>query len=212
MCRNCSWASESSHHPTDIKTFKCTYGHTHGVLLKKTVEQQGVNLSRELHECRGWSMAKGLRKPVTRLAHLRADKTPQRVTVDLSETMPVPSIGGKWYTLILRDDCTRFTRVYFHGKKLDAVSAFGLFLTEVRADGIPSAFMAVRSDNGGECFKGNFGNPCRKRGIKQEFTLADSPEYSGVAERALALINDTAFAARIQAPVLYLGAPSYPPL
>ena len=70
MCRDCSWGSESSHHPTDIKTFKCTYGHTHEVLLKKTAEQQGVNLSGELHECRGWSMAKGLRKPVTRLAHL----------------------------------------------------------------------------------------------------------------------------------------------
>ena len=32
--------------PNDIDTFHCTYGHTHEVLLKKTAEQQGVNLSR----------------------------------------------------------------------------------------------------------------------------------------------------------------------
>ena len=41
--------------PTDINTSYCTYGHTHEVLLKKMVEQQGVDLSGELHECRGCS-------------------------------------------------------------------------------------------------------------------------------------------------------------
>ena len=39
--------------PPDINTFHCTYGHTHEVLLKKTAGQQEVNLSGELHECRG---------------------------------------------------------------------------------------------------------------------------------------------------------------
>ena len=70
--------------------------------------------------------------------------------------------------------------------------------------------MAVRSDNGGEFFGGDFGELCRKRGIKQEVTPADSPKYNGVAERALALINDAALAARLQAPELYPGAPTYP--
>ena len=35
------------------------------------------------------------------------------------------------------------------------------------------------------------------------------PKYSGVEERSLAMINDTALATRIQAPVLYPGAPAY---
>ena len=83
------------------------------------------------------------------------------------------------------------------------------FLAKVRADGTSSAVMTVRSDNGGEFFGGDFGKLYRKRGIKQEFTLVDSPNYNGVAEGALALINDTALAACIQAPVLYPGAPSY---
>ena len=58
--------------PIDINTFHCTYGHTHEVRLKKTVEQQRVNLSGELHECRECSMAKGLRKPIARSTHTRA--------------------------------------------------------------------------------------------------------------------------------------------
>ena len=67
------------------------------------------------------------------------------------------SIGGNWYTLIVRDGCTRFTRLYFLGKTLYTASAFELFLAEVREDGTPSAVMAVRSDNRGEPFGGHFG-------------------------------------------------------
>ena len=81
--------------PTDINTFHCTYGYTYEVLLKKTAEQQGLNLSGELHECRGCSMAKGLRKPISRSTHTRADKKLQRVFVYLSGKITVPSIGGK---------------------------------------------------------------------------------------------------------------------
>ena len=112
----------------------------------------------------------------------------------------------------MRDDFTRFTRVCFLGKKSDAASAFESLLAEVRADGTQTAVMAVRSDNGGEFFEGDFGKLCHKGGIKREFTPADSPKHNGVAERALALMNDAALAARIQAPVLHSGVPAYPSL
>ena len=45
--------AKASTAPTDINTSHCTYGHTHEVLLKKTAEQQEVDLSGELNECRG---------------------------------------------------------------------------------------------------------------------------------------------------------------
>ena len=57
--------------PTDINILHCTFGHTHEVMLKK--EQQGVNPSGELHECRGCSMARGLRKSIARSTHTGAD-------------------------------------------------------------------------------------------------------------------------------------------
>ena len=76
----------------DISTFHCIYGHTHGVLFKKTAEQQGADHSGDLHECRRCSMAKGLRKPIARSMHTRANKKIQRVFVDLSGKMAVSSI------------------------------------------------------------------------------------------------------------------------
>ena len=154
-------------------------------------------------------MAKELRKPIARSTNTGVDEKLERVLFDLSGKMAAPSIGGKRYTLIVRDNHTRFTRVYFLAKKSDAASVFESFLAEVRADGTRSAVMCVLSDNGGEIFGGEFGTSCRKRGIKNKFTPADSPQYNGVAERALALISDTALATRIQAQVLYPGAPSY---
>ena len=72
--------------------------------------------------------------------------------------MTVQSIGGKRYTRIVRDDYTQFIRVYFLRHKSDASSAFESFLAEVRADGTPSADMAVRSDNGREFFEELSGN------------------------------------------------------
>ena len=69
---NASRQAKAPATPTAINTFHCTYGHTHKVLLKKMAEQQDVNLSGELHECRGSSMAKGLRKPIARSTHTRA--------------------------------------------------------------------------------------------------------------------------------------------
>ncbi|CAM9970622.1 unnamed protein product [Pylaiella littoralis] len=123
--------------------------------------------------------------------------------------MTFQSIGGKRYTIIVRGDCTRFTRAFFLRQKSDAASAFESFLAEVRADGAPSAVMAVRSGNGGEFFGGDFGKLCRQRGIKQGFTPADRPTCNREAERALALINDAALAALIQATELYADAPSY---
>ena len=153
-------------------------------------------------------MVKGLRKPIARSTHTRAARKLQRTFVDLSGPMTVQSIGGNWNTRFVRDDRTRFTRVYFLRHESDAASAFESFLAEVRANSTPSAVMDVRSDNEREGFGGTSGELCRKRDFKQEFTPADSPKYKGVAERALGLINDAAVTARIQATELYPGVPN----
>ena len=83
--------------PTDTNILHCTFGHTHEVLVKKTATQQGIAYSGEVHECRGCSMAKGLRKTIARSTHTRAAKKLQRVFVDLSGLMTVQSTGGKRY-------------------------------------------------------------------------------------------------------------------
>ncbi|CAB1112906.1 unnamed protein product [Ectocarpus sp. CCAP 1310/34] len=105
--------------------------------------------------------------------------------------------------MIVKDDFTRRIWMYFLRNKSDAGSAFRTFLASVRANGVPSFVEIVRSDNGGEFFGGEFASVCNELLIKQEFTPAYSPQYNGVAERGLGLIEEAAMAARIQAKVLF---------
>ena len=53
----------------DINDYHCAAGHSHEVLLRKTAEQQGIVLEGNLLECRGCSMAKGLRKSIKQSTH-----------------------------------------------------------------------------------------------------------------------------------------------
>ena len=61
----------------------------------------------------------------------------------------------------------------------------------------------VRSEDGGKFSEVKFRKLYRDRNIKQEFTTADSPEFNGVTEPGLAIIESASLAARIQASVLF---------
>ena len=67
--------------------------------------------------------------------------------------------------------------------------------------------VTVRSDGGGEFRGGKFGDLCRSRGIKQ-FTTADSPQFNGVPERALGLVETAAMTGRIHGREFFPGAQS----
>ena len=60
----------------------------------------------------------------------------------------------KRYTLIVRDDLSRYTWVYFMRPKSDAAELFEQFLADTRADGVPSEVVIVRSDGGGQFRRG----------------------------------------------------------
>ena len=187
----------------DINVFHCVHGHANEFLLRETAKSLGVELLGRLRPCTGCSMAKGYRKPIANSTKSRATKKLGRVFVDLSGPKSIPSLLGKKYVMIVKDDFTRYAWVYFLERKSDAADAFRKFLADVRGDGVPSEVERVRSDNGGEFFGGEFGDVCRQYCIKQEFTNAKSPELNGVAERALGIIQNAALAARIQAPILF---------
>ena len=85
----------------------------------------------------------------------------------------------------------------------DAAEMLEQFLADTRADGVPSTVVIVRSDGGGEFRGAKFGDLCKSRSIKQEFTTADSPQFNGVAERPLGLIEAAAIRGQIQARALF---------
>ena len=184
----------------DINEFHCSQGHMHEDLLCKTAKQIGVKLSGEVVPCQGCSEVKGIRKPIKPFTYTRATKPAERCFVDLSGTKSViKSMGGKEYVMIVRDDYSQFTRVFFLRTKDETATYFSKYLAEIA----PRKVEVVRSDGGGKFSKGAFGALCTTEKIRQEFTTADSPQYNGVAERQIAIIEAAGLAARIQAAAKY---------
>ena len=71
-------------------------------------KQQDIAPEGELLECRGCSMTKGICKSIKQSTHTRADKKLGTVFVDLSGPKAVEFLGGKRYTLFVRDDFSRY--------------------------------------------------------------------------------------------------------
>ena len=88
------------------------------------------------------------------------------------------------------DDYTRFKVVKFVKKKSDTTAA----LLSMVADYITPqklSIKCIRTDNGGE-FEGEFRRELDRRSITHEHTPPDTPQYNGVAERALGLLREKA--------------------
>ena len=107
-------------------------------------------------------MAKGYRKPIANSTKLRATKKLGRVFVDLSGPKRAPSLLGARYVMLVKNDYSRRAWVYFLKLKSDSGHAFRKFLTDARADGVPSKVEIARSDNGGEFFGVEFGEGCKQ--------------------------------------------------
>ena len=100
------------------------------------------------------------------------------------------SLGGNSYVVIFVDDCTRFKVVKFVKKKSETTAAF----LSLIADYITPhklSIQCVRTDNGGE-FEGELQRELDRRGITHEHTPPATPQYNGVAERALGLLREKA--------------------
>ncbi|CAN0484336.1 unnamed protein product, partial [Discosporangium mesarthrocarpum] len=172
----------------DINLFHCAFGHAHEDALRKTAERladSGVelNLVGKLHPCTWCALGKSLRRPIPKRTHHRAGERLARVFVDLSGKR-TKSLGGAHYLMIVRDDYSRFSWVYYPlKKKSEASEAFKGFLSEFHLTQVTGAEMTVRSDDGEEFLGGSFGALCRDFRIRQEHTCNDTPQLNGVAER-----------------------------
>ena len=69
-------------------------------------------------------MAKGYRKPIPSSTKSRASEKLGRVFVDLSGHKRIPSLLGKRYVMLVKDDSSRYAWVYFLKHKSDAANAF----------------------------------------------------------------------------------------
>ena len=174
----------------DVMEVHRMLAHPSGDITRKTTEMMGVETTGQWGVCETCFQVKAKRHAVPKKTDERASARGQRFFVYVGGPMKHSSLGVNSYVVIFVDDCTRFEVVKFVKKKSDTTAA----LLSLIADYITPQKLSIkriRTDNGGE-FEGEFQRELDRRSITHEHTPPDTPQYNGVAERALGILREKA--------------------
>ncbi|CAB4002240.1 Retrovirus-related Pol poly from transposon TNT 1-94 [Paramuricea clavata] len=127
--------------------------------------------------CETCALGKQSSKPVPKETQNKSQKARELVYSDILGPFEVPSLSGSRYAIIFNDEYSKHSIVKFMSKKSQAFEKFKEYVAEY---GIPQR---LRTDNGAEYTSKQFMDYCRDSKIKQEFTVPETPQQNGVAER-----------------------------
>ncbi|GJT38116.1 putative ribonuclease H-like domain-containing protein [Tanacetum coccineum] len=106
----------------------------------------------------------------------------QILHMDLFGPTFVKSLMGKMYCLVITDDYSRFSWVFFLAKKDETSGILRNFITGIENQ-LNHRVKIIRSDNGTEFKNQDLNQFCNSKGIKREYSNARTPQQNGVAER-----------------------------
>ena len=161
------------------------YGHLHSKGLKVLSTKEmvlGLPEVGEFEVCEGCLYGKQTRASFPTGKAWRASKILELLHADLCGPMSTSSLGGSKYFLLIIDDYSRFSWVYFLSEKSEAFERFKIFKIMVEKQS-EEVIKCVRTDRGGEFVSKEFNSFCDEQGIRRELTAPYSPEQNGVAER-----------------------------
>nr|GEV58103.1 hypothetical protein [Tanacetum cinerariifolium] len=102
--------------------------------------------------------------------------------MDLFGPTSVSSLNYKWYCLVVTDDFSRFTWIFFLRTKDESSSILRNFITEIE-NLKDLKVKIIRCDNRGEFKNQEMNEFCTKKGIRKEFCNARIPHQNGLAKR-----------------------------
>ncbi|GJY53815.1 putative ribonuclease H-like domain-containing protein [Tanacetum coccineum] len=106
----------------------------------------------------------------------------QMLHMDLFGPTFVKSIMKKMYCLVVTDDFSRFSWVFFLATKDETSGILKAFITGIENQ-INHRVKIIRCDNGTKFKNKEMNQFCEMKGIKREFSVARTPQQNGVAKR-----------------------------
>ncbi|KAJ9542460.1 hypothetical protein OSB04_028966 [Centaurea solstitialis] len=106
----------------------------------------------------------------------------QLLHMDLFGPVNVQSIAGKKYTLVIVDEYSRYTWVFFFRSKSDAPEEIILFVRKMEKLNNLTV-RSIRRDHGTEFKNSTLETFFDQKGISQNFSSVRTPQQNGVAER-----------------------------
>jgi transposase InsO family protein len=95
----------------------------------------------------------------------------------------VRSEGGKWYVLVVVDDFSRYSWVFFMVSKDEAFTHARDLILRLQNEFPKNAMRAIRSDNGTEFKNTHFETFCASLGLEHQFSSPYVPQQNGIVER-----------------------------
>jgi transposase InsO family protein len=93
----------------------------------------------------------------------------------------VHSMGGKWHVLVIVDDYSHYSWVFFLEIKDEVFEHFRSLALRLNNEH-PICLKAIHSDNGTEFRNASFDEFCLEHGIDQQFSTPRLPQQNGVVE------------------------------
>ncbi|WVZ75718.1 hypothetical protein U9M48_023753, partial [Paspalum notatum var. saurae] len=131
------------------------------------------------HPCRHGKMVAASHTPVSQVM---TSYPGELLHMDTVGPTRVASVSEKWYVLVVVDDFSRFSWVFFMVFKDEAFGFVRDLVLRLRNES-HKAMRAIRSDNGGEFRNSRFENFCRDLGLEQQFFSPYTLPQNGVMER-----------------------------
>ncbi|GJR39902.1 putative ribonuclease H-like domain-containing protein [Tanacetum coccineum] len=102
--------------------------------------------------------------------------------MDLFGPTFVKILKKKMYCLVVTDDYSRFTWVFFLATKDETISILNSFITGIE-NRVDHKVKVIRSDNGTKFKNREMNQFCEMKGILRQFNVARNPQQNGVAKR-----------------------------
>ncbi|XP_066351659.1 uncharacterized protein [Miscanthus floridulus] len=130
--------------------------------------------------CKHGKMVAASHAPVTQVMTRRPGELLHMDTVGPAR---VRSAGGKWYVLVVVDDFSRYSWVFFLESKDEAFSHVHDLVLKLKNELSNNAVRAIRSDNGTEFKNSRMKVFCSEQGLDHQFSSPYVPPQNGVVER-----------------------------
>lgn len=145
------------------------------------LKRQGISLSNVNSEfCVGCVYGKAHKKSFHSRV-VRPTKPAEQINADVVGPMEEVSVGGSRFMLVLKDDYTKFRRVFFLKAKSEVPNCIETFLNEAKTAG--HTVKQILCDSGTEFINHSVKKILNDRGIDLRVAMVETPEQNGAAER-----------------------------
>jgi transposase InsO family protein len=106
----------------------------------------------------------------------------QLLHMDTVGPSQVRSMGGKWYVLVIVDEYSRYSWVFFLESKDEVFEYFQSLVLRLNNEH-PNCLKAIHSDNETEFMNASFDQFCLEQSVDHQFSTPLVPQQNGVVER-----------------------------